>query len=112
MRDALEPLFNAADVRLVLAGHEHNFQVNEVGGRTYVVSARAGQLDERVPEGFADAHTRAWTAQTHLLLIEVDGPQAALTPIAGLLDDGRLHPMTALTPRNELVEAPLTVQNN
>jgi hypothetical protein len=38
MLEALEPFFDAADVRLVLAGHEHNFQVSEVGGRTYVVS--------------------------------------------------------------------------
>jgi tartrate-resistant acid phosphatase type 5 len=60
MLEALEPFFDAADVRLVLAGHEHNFQVSEVGGRTYVVSGAAGQLDERVPEGFADAHTIAW----------------------------------------------------
>ena len=112
MREALEPFFDAADVRLVLAGHEHNFQVSEVGGRTYVVSGASGQLDERVPEGFADAHTTAWAAQAHLLLIEVDGPEATLTPIAGLLDDGRLHLMTALTPRNELVEPPLTVRND
>jgi tartrate-resistant acid phosphatase type 5 len=35
-----------------------------------------------------------------------------VTPIAGLLDDGSLHFMTALTPRNELVEPPLTVRND
>jgi tartrate-resistant acid phosphatase type 5 len=112
MREALEPLFDAADVRLVLAGHEHNFQVSEVGDRTYVVSGASGQLDERVPEGFADARTTAWGAQAHLLLIEVDGPEATLTPITGLLDNGRLHRMTALTPRNELVEPPLRVRND
>ena len=77
MREALEPFFDAADVRLVLAGHEHNFQVSEVGDRTYVVSGAAGQLDEEVPEGFADAHTTAWGAQAHLLLIEVDGAAAS-----------------------------------
>jgi tartrate-resistant acid phosphatase type 5 len=112
MQEALEPLFAAADVRLVLAGHEHNFQISEVGGRTYVVSGAAGQLDERVPEGFAHAHTTAWAAQAHLLLIEVDGSVATLTPIAGLLHDRLLHRMTALTPRNELVEPPLTVRND
>ena len=31
MQEALEPLFDAAGVRLVLAGHEHNFQVSQVG---------------------------------------------------------------------------------
>jgi len=65
-----------------------------------------------VPEGFADAHTTAWAAQAHLLLIEVDGAEATLTPITGLLDDGRLHLMTALTPRNELVEPPFTIRND
>ena len=112
MREALEPVFDRADVRLVLAGHEHNFQVSEVRGRTYVVSGAAGQLDERVPKGFADAHTTAWAAQAHLLLIEVDGAEATLTPITGLLHDGALHQMTALTPRNELVEPPLRVRND
>jgi DNA repair exonuclease SbcCD nuclease subunit len=110
MRDALEPFFDAADVRLVLAGHEHNFQVSEVGGRTYVVSGAAGQVDEKVPEGFTDAYTTAWGAQAHLLLIDIDGSEATVTPIAGLLDDGRIHLMTALTPRNELVEPPLRVR--
>jgi hypothetical protein len=104
------PFFDAADVRLVLAGHEHNFQVSDVGGRMSVISGAAGQLDERVPERFADAHTTAWAAQAHLLIIDVDGPEAMLTPIAGLLDDGGLHLMTALTPRNELVEPPLRVR--
>ena len=83
-----------------------------MAGRTYVVSGAAGQLDERVPKGFADAHTTAWSAQAHLLLIEVDGSEARLIPVAGLLTDGRLHVMTALTPGNELVEPPLTVRND
>ena len=112
MRQAFEPFFDAAGVRLVLAGHEHNFQISEVGGRTYVVSGAAGQLDERVPEGFTHAHTTAWAAQAHLLLIKIDGAEATLTPIAGLLDDGRPHLMTALTPRNKLVEPPLTIRRN
>lgn len=112
MREALVPLFDAADVRLVLAGHEHNFQMSEVDGRTYIVSGASGQLDERVPEGFADAGTTAWAAQAHLLLIEVDGPEARVTPVSGLLDDGRLHLMTALTPKNELVEPPFVIRND
>ncbi|GAA6526984.1 metallophosphoesterase [Intrasporangium sp. DVR] len=109
MLEALQPLFDIAGVRLVLAGHEHNFQVSHVHGRTYVVSGASGQLDERVPGGFAAAHTTAWSGQAHLLLIDIAGSEARLTPVAGLLPDGRLHPMTALTPRNELVEPPFVV---
>jgi hypothetical protein len=112
MLEAFGPLFDAAGVRLVLAGHEHNFQVSRVDGRTYIVSGASGQLDERVPERFAEAHTSAWSGQAHLLLIELDGVEARITPVAGLLPDGQLHPMTALNPRNELVEPPIVVRND
>lgn len=111
MRESFEPLFDAAGVRLVLAGHEHNFQVSEVGGRTYVVSGASGQLDERVPTGFDDAHTTAWAAQAHLLLLELDGVEVRITPVSGLMPDGGLHPMTALTPKNELVQPPIVIRN-
>nr|MDQ4007679.1 metallophosphoesterase [Actinomycetota bacterium] len=94
----------------VLAGHEHNFQLSQVGGRTYVVSGAGGQLREAVPERFDEAHIRAWAAQSHLLLVEVDGDEARMTPVSGLLPDGRLQPMTALTPRNEVVYPPMTVR--
>ena len=110
MVDALLPLFDTAGVRLALAGHEHNFQVSEADGRTYVVSGASGQLDERVPTGFEEAHTTAWGAQAHLVLVEVDGPEVRITPVSGLLPGDRLHLMTALTPRNELVEPPIVVR--
>jgi tartrate-resistant acid phosphatase type 5 len=110
MREALVPLFERAGVRLVLAGHEHNFQVSEVDGRTHVVSGAGGKVREDIPEGFADAGTTAWAAQAHLLLVEVDGPEARLTPVSGLLPDGRLHRMTALSPRNEILTPPFVVR--
>lgn len=110
MRAAFEPLFDAAGVRLVLAGHEHNFQVSEVHGRTYVVSGASGQLDERVPEGFERAHTAAWSGQAHLLLVDLDEREARVTPVAGLLGEG-LHPMTALSPSNDLVEPPFVIRS-
>jgi tartrate-resistant acid phosphatase type 5 len=110
MLQTLLPLFDAGGVRLVLAGHEHNFQVSEADGRTYVVSGAGGKVREDVPEGFQGAHTRAWAAQSHLLLVEVDGDEARLTPLSGLLADGHPQPMTALTPRNEVVYPPLVVR--
>lgn len=106
----LVPLFDRAGVRLVLAGHEHNFQVSEVDGRTYVISGAGGKVREDVAEGFAEAGTTAWAAQAHLVLVEVDGAEARLTPVSGLLPDGTLHLMTALTPRNEIVTPPFVVR--
>jgi tartrate-resistant acid phosphatase type 5 len=110
MLETLLPLFERGGVRLVLAGHEHNFQVSEVDGRTYVVSGAGGKLREEVPEGFDGAHTTAWAAQAHLLLVEIDGDEARLTPISGLMRDGSLHLMTALTKHNEVVRPPFVVR--
>ncbi|HET6667643.1 MAG TPA: metallophosphoesterase, partial [Intrasporangium sp.] len=87
-----------------------NFQVNQVNDRTYIVSGASGQLDERVPDRFLEAHTTAWAAQAHLLLIELDPDEARITPVSGLMRDGRLHPMTALTPENDLVEPPIVIR--
>ena len=109
MRETLLPLWERAGVALVLAGHEHNFQLSEADGRTYVVSGAGAKLREEVPEGFAHAHTKGWAAQAHLLVVDIDGDEARLTPIAGLLDDGRPHPMTLLSPGNEVLLPPFTV---
>jgi predicted phosphodiesterase len=110
MLDNLLPLFERGGVRLVLAGHEHNFQISEVDGRTYVVSGAAGNLRETTPRGFDDAHTTAWAAQAHLLVVEIDGQQARLTPVSGLTPDGSLHLMTALTKDNRVLRPPFTVR--
>jgi tartrate-resistant acid phosphatase type 5 len=111
MLETLLPLYERAGVRLALAGHEHNFQVSEVDGTTYVVSGAGGQVREETPEGFGDAHTTAWAAQAHLLLVEITATAARLTPVSGLLADGSLHLMTALTPSNDVVHPPIVVRS-
>lgn len=109
MVETLLPLFERGGVRLALAGHEHNFQVSEVDGRTYVVSGAGGKLREETPEGFDDAHSTAWAGQAHLLLVDITRGEARLTPISGLLPDGALHLMTALSPGNDTVRPPIVV---
>jgi hypothetical protein len=109
MLDHLVPMFDRGGVRLVLAGHEHNFQLNQVDGRTYVVSGAGGKLREDLPGGFDRAGTTAWAAHAHLLLVDLDTEQARLTPISGLHADGTPHRMTALSPRNEIRWPPFRV---
>jgi predicted phosphodiesterase len=109
LRD-LVALFDQGGVRLVLAGHEHNFQISETDGRTYVVSGAGGKLREEVPKGFESAYTTAWAAQTHLLLVELEPDEARLTPISGLTSQGRPHPMTALSPHNQIRRPPFRVR--
>lgn len=111
MRDVLLPLFERAGVRLVLAGHEHNFQFNAVDGRTFVVSGAGGKLREDHPAGFAEAGTRAWGPQAHLLLVDIDGDTAKLSPVSGLLPDGNLHLMTTLNATNDIIEPPFVVHS-
>jgi len=109
MLETLVPLFRDGGVRLVLAGHEHNFQVSEADGITYVVSGAGGNLREGQPEHFAEAMTSAWVGQAHLLLVDLDEKEARLTPVAGLLPDGSLHLMTPVTPSNQIICPPITV---
>jgi tartrate-resistant acid phosphatase type 5 len=92
----------------VFAGHEHNFQLSRADGIDYFLSGAGGKLREEPPHDFAAAHTVAWTAQAHLLQVDVDGDTMTVTPFAGLVD-GVPHPMTAWTPTNQVVEVPFRV---
>ena len=109
VRDVV-PLLRDAGVRLVLAGHEHNFQIAEVDDCTYVVSGAGGKVREDIPDEFAAAGTHTWAAQAHLLLVEIEHNEARLTPVAGLLPDGSVHLMTALSPKNEIRRPPFVVR--
>lgn len=108
----LIPLFATGGVRLVLAGHEHNFQIGEVGGRAYVISGAGGELREDLPGGFTEAGTTAWSGQCHLLLIEIEGEEGRLTPISGLLPDGTAHLMTAMSPGGQVLRPPFLLTEN
>ena len=72
MVERLVPLFEQAGVRLVLSGHEHNFQHAVVNGIHYVVSGASGKLRTEPPRDFEQAGTRAWAAAGHFLLGHAD----------------------------------------
>ncbi|HYG95189.1 MAG TPA: metallophosphoesterase [Nocardioides sp.] len=109
MIEHLVPLFDRADVRLVLAGHEHNFQLGRVDRRTYVVSGSGGKVREDPPPRLGGTGADLWAAHSHLLLVEVERERAVLTPVSGLLADGRLHPMTALDADGRVARPPYVV---
>ena len=92
MVERLVPLFREAGVRLVLSGHEHNFQYAVVDGIHYVVSGAAGKLRPEPPQQFEQAGTRAWAAAGHFLLGQADEHRIVirLTPMIDALDpEGR-----------------------
>jgi hypothetical protein len=99
------PHFDRADVRLVLAGHEHNFQIGEVDRRTYVVSGAGGKVRDEEPDRLGEPGAEAWAAHAHLLLVEIEDERALLTPVSGIRPDGTLHLMTAHT-KDKLIRRP------
>ena len=79
------------------AGHEHNFQLSRADGIDYFLSGRAASFARSRRTDFAAARTVAWSAQSHLLHVHLDGETMTVTPYAGLTTDGWPHPMTATT---------------
>jgi tartrate-resistant acid phosphatase type 5 len=98
MVERLVPLFEQAGVRLVLSGHEHNFQHALAGGIHYVVSGAAGKLRPEPPRAFEQARTRAWAAAGHFLLGRADEHRVVVHALAGVGDDGSLEPIEPVDP--------------
>jgi tartrate-resistant acid phosphatase type 5 len=107
MVERLVPLFEEAGVRLVLSGHEHNFQHAVVNGIHYVVSGAAGKLRTEAPRHFRQAGTRAWAAAGHFLLGHADESRLLLHPLASVRDDGSLEPIELVDPDGRASEATL-----
>ena len=104
MVERLVPLFEQAGVRLVLSGHEHNFQHAVVNGIHYVVSGASGKLRTEQPTGFESAGTRAWAAAGHFLLGRADARGVVLHPL-----DGSLEPIAVADPGGRPAEAAIAV---
>jgi tartrate-resistant acid phosphatase type 5 len=69
----LIPLFHRAGVRVMLSGHEHNFQHSRVGGIDYFVTGAGGKARSGIPDRFEAAGTQSWSPSCHFLLARVAG---------------------------------------
>ncbi len=107
---SLVPLYDRAGVRLLLSGHEHNFQHGRVDGLDYIVSGAAAKLEEREPVRFEEAGTISWAAAPHCLLVEVDADRLTISPYGPIApgEVPRLIPRRA--PDGTLVEGPIVVE--
>ena len=108
MLRSLVPLFERSGVRLVLAGHEHNFQYSRHNGLHYIVSGAAGQLRAEPPTRFSDARTVAWKAEAHFLVVSLDHERAVVHVMTANAD-GALAPMVAQTPEGAAFETPIVI---
>jgi hypothetical protein len=109
--DALLPLFERAGVRVVLTGHEHNFQHSHHDGIDYFVTGAGSKLDQRRPDRFVEAHTTTWSNHAHFLLVTIAGSTMTVRMV-GELDahhDG-LPDVPRYTPAGEEVSGPIVLQ--
>ncbi len=80
LRSDWVPLFEAANVRLVLSGHDHNYQRLEVNGITYVVSG--GGSTSLYPLSLTHPNAKAFERRSHFVLLELYRDRIELTSIA------------------------------
>jgi len=100
----LVPLYRRSGVRLVLSGHEHNFQHSLADGIHYFVTGGGGKVREGRPDRAAEAHTVGWATRTHFLLVRVRGTRATVVPIG---EDGQ--PLAVLAPDGTNVQPETTI---
>jgi hypothetical protein len=100
----LVPLYRRSGVRLVLSGHEHNFQHSRVDGIDYFVTGGGGKVRSDSPRDFEKAFTVGWAAAVHFLLVKISGRRATVTPIG---EDGR--PLAVKAPDGSPASATTTI---
>ena len=105
MVERLVPLFEDAGVRLVLSGHEHNFQHAVVDDIHYVVSGAAGKLRPEPPRHF-DGRRNPRMGGGGPLPARARRRASAWSsgPIADVGDDGSLEPIEPVDPDGRSVE--------
>ncbi len=80
-------MFQQNGVKVVLNGHEHNFQFSEdddaTGHIRYVISGAGGELRPgNVMGNMAKAHIEGWAPQRHFCIVEIDGRTMRVTPLS------------------------------
>ena len=108
--DSLLPLYHRAGIRLLLSGHEHNFQHGRVDGLDYIVSGAAAKLEERPPCRFEEAGTISWAAEGHCLLVEVDAERITVTPYGPTEPGQQPRPLSRLAPDGTEVTGPIVIE--
>ena len=96
--DTLIPRYERAGVRLVLAGHEHNFQHGRHGALHHVVAGAGAKLDTRRPTRWAEAQIEAWAAAPHCVLVQAQHDRIIVTPYGPPDLDGEPDPLLAEGP--------------
>jgi tartrate-resistant acid phosphatase type 5 len=107
--DRLVPLYRRNGVRLLLHGHEHNFQHGQVEELQYVVSGAGGKLDEQTPLRFEEAGTLSWAAVPHCLLVQVMPDHMIIIPYGPTPPGAEPIPIARRRPDGTVTHEPITI---
>ncbi len=110
--ERLLPLARRAGVRMVLSGHEHNFQHSVLDGVHFFVTGAAGKVRPDRPQHFAEARTQGWAGEAHFLLVDVGPDEARVTPVGGCEEGGAPGPIDVRTATGERVGMPIVVEHD
>jgi tartrate-resistant acid phosphatase type 5 len=107
--DRLVPRYERAGVRLVLAGHEHNFQHGRHGTLHHVVAGAGAKLDTRRPTRWAEGQVETWAGAPHCVLVEAERDRLSVTPYTPHGPDDRPVALLAEGPGGDVRPAAFVV---
>lgn len=108
--DVVVPLLRRGGVPVMLSGHEHNFQHNQVDGINYVVTGAAGKVRDGRPGRLDEAGTRAWAAEGHFLIVDIDGDRMTIHPVTDVDEDGTFTYLRSESPAGDEPPMPIVVE--
>jgi len=107
--DQLVPLYRDGGVRMLLHGHEHNFQHGRVEGLDYLVAGGGAKRQPDPPVWFEEAGTLSWSSEAHCLLVQVTEDHLTVVPYGATAPGGQPSPLVRRTTAGELVDDPITL---
>ena len=109
--ERLLALFERAGVRVVLNGHEHNFQHSRHNGIDYLITGAGSKLDKAAPHRFDDAHTVSWSNHAHFLLVTIEGTTMAVRVIGEAREgDTDITDVPRYTSSGQEISGPIVLQ--
>lgn len=108
--ERLDPLLARAGVRVMLAGHEHNFQHSFADGIHFFVTGAGSKVRTEPPRHFDDARTVSWSSAAHFLLMTIDGDTMRVRPF-GELVNGELREIDRYAPDGSPVNEPIVIRH-
>ena len=106
--DALLPLFTSGGIRVVLSGHEHNFQHSHHDGIDYLLTGAGSKVRRGAPTRFTDAHTVSWADAAHFLLVTVD-EHAMRVRVIGEMENSSPRDVQRVTPAGAALAGPIVL---